>query len=120
VARVTGWATGNGMSADRVVIEVGPALSGKRKEFLALLCDLSVATVVVEHRDRFARFGVDYIEALLSVQDCRLVVEEEAEPEEDLVRDMTGLLACLCARLYGRRAAKNKAAAAMPAIGAAG
>lgn len=78
-----------------------------------------MTAIVVEHRDGFARFGVEYIEAALSAQDRMLVVVEEAELEDDLVRDMTELLTSLCARLYGRRAAKNKAAAAMSAIRAA-
>jgi len=119
VARVTSWATGNGMSVDRVVTEVGSALNGKRKKFLALLRDPAVTAIVVEHRDRFARFGVEDIEAALSAQDRKLVVVEEAELEDDLVRDMTELLTSFCARLYGRRVAKNKAAAAMSAIRAA-
>ena len=119
VARVTSWATGNGMSIDRVVTEVGSALNGKRKKFLALLGDPSVTTIVVEHRDRFARFGAEYIEAALSAQDRKLLVAEEAELQDDLVRDMTELLTSFCARLYGRRAAKNKVAAAMSAIRAA-
>jgi predicted site-specific integrase-resolvase len=119
VARVTNWATASGMSVDRVVTEVGSALNGKRAKFLALLRDPDVTVIVVEHRDRFARFGVEYIEAALSAQQRKLVVVEEAELEDGLVRDMTELLTSFCARLYGRRAAKNKAAAAMNAIRAA-
>ena len=37
VARVTAWATGQEMSVDRVVTEVGSALNGHRRKFLALL-----------------------------------------------------------------------------------
>jgi len=48
---------------DRVVTEVGSALNGHRRKLLALLCDPDVTTVVVEHRDRFARFGAEYVEA---------------------------------------------------------
>ncbi len=40
-----------------VVTEVGSALNGERRKFL--LRDHSVATIVVEHRDRFARFGAE-------------------------------------------------------------
>ena len=54
VARVTRWATENG---HRVVTEVGSALNGNRAKFKRLLSDSSVATIVVEHRDRLARFG---------------------------------------------------------------
>jgi predicted site-specific integrase-resolvase len=52
VARVTEGATGHGMVVDRVVTEVGSALNGHRRKFLALLRDQPVDTVVVEYRDR--------------------------------------------------------------------
>ncbi|WP_440106103.1 IS607 family transposase [Streptosporangium sp. H16] len=100
VARVTAWATGRGISVDRVVTEVGPALNGRRKKFLALLADPQVSTIVVEHRDRFARFGAEYVEAALSAQGRRLLVIDPAEVDDDLVRDVTEILTSLCARLY--------------------
>lgn len=109
VARVTAWATGRGMSVDRVVTEIGSALNGRRKKFLALLADPEVATIVVEHRDRFARFGAEYVEAALSAQGRRLLVADPAEVDDDLVRDVTEILTSLCTRLYGRRSAANRA-----------
>ena len=111
VARVTVWATGQGISVDRVVTEVGSALGGRRKKFLALLRDPSVGTIVVEHRDRFARFAVDYIEAALSAQGRTLAVMDDADVNDELVRDMTEILTSFCARLYGKRAARMMAAA---------
>jgi len=115
VARVTVWATGQGIPMDRVVAEVGSALNGRREKFLALLRDPAVGTIVVEHRDRFARFAVDYIEAALSAQGRRLVVVDNAEVDDDLVRDMTEILTSFCARPYGKRAAANRAARMMAA-----
>lgn len=115
VARVTAWATGRGMSVDRVVTEVGPALNSRRKKFLALLADPQVTTIVVEHRDRFARFAADYVEAALSAQGRHLLVIDPAEVDDDLVRDITEILTSLCARLYGRRAAANRAQRAVAA-----
>ncbi len=115
VARVTVWATGQGMPVDRVVTEVGSALNGRSKKFLALLRDPLVGTIVVEHRDRFARFAVEYIEAVLSAQGRRLVVVDDSEVDDDLVRDMTEILTSFCARLYGKRAAANRAARMMAA-----
>ena len=88
--------------------EVGSALNGKRREFLALLRDESVTTIVVEHRDRFARFGGEYVEAALSAQGRRLLVVDPSEVDGDLVRDVTEILTSLCARLYGRRAAADR------------
>lgn len=66
------------LGIDRVVTEVGSALNGHRKRFLALLRDPAVSTIVVEHRDRFARFGAEYVEAALNAQGRRLLVVDPA------------------------------------------
>ena len=116
VARVTVWATGQKLAVDRVVTEVGSVLNGHRKKFLALLRDPTVTTVVVEHRDRFARFGAEYVEAALAAQGRRLLVVDPAEVDDDLVRDVTQILTWLCARLYGRRAGANRARRAVRAV----
>ena len=116
VARVTAWATGNGLAVGRTVTEVGSALNGRRRKFLALLRDETVSTIVVEHRDRFARFGAEYVEAALAASGRRLLVVDPAEVDDDLVRDVTEILTSLCARLYGRRAAANRAARAVATL----
>ncbi|RAN93463.1 uncharacterized protein GAR05_05547 [Micromonospora saelicesensis] len=115
VARVTVWATSQNLPVDRVVTEVGSALNGHRRKFLALLRDSAVSTIVVEHRDRFARFGAEYVEAALTAQGRRLLVVDPAEIDDDLVPDVTEILTSLCARLYGRRAAANRARRAVRA-----
>ena len=110
VSRVTTWATGRRLPVARVVTEVGSALNGKRRKFLALLEDPTVTTMVVEHRDRFARFGAEYVQASLEATGGRLLVVDPAGVDDDLVRDVTEILTSLCARLYGRRAAADRAA----------
>lgn len=57
VARLTSWATGNGHEVGEVVTEVGSGLNGKRPKLRRVLSDPSATVVVVEHRDRLARFG---------------------------------------------------------------
>src|SRR5258706_11363099 len=121
VARVTTWVTGQNMAVSRVVTEVGSTLNGRRKKLLGLLRDPDATTIVVEHRDRFARFGAEYLEAALAAlaaQGRRLLVVDPAEPagvDDDLVRDVTEILTRLCARLYGRRGAANRASRAVAA-----
>ncbi|MFE9204260.1 IS607 family transposase [Micromonospora sp. NPDC007230] len=105
VARVVTWATGRNLPVSQVVTEVGSALNGHRKKFLALLRDPAVTTIVVEHRDRFARFGAECVEAALAAQGRKLLVVDPAEVDDDLVRDVTEILTALCARLYGGCAA---------------
>jgi putative resolvase len=115
VARLTEWATGQKMSVDEVVVEVGSGMNGQRRKLARLLSDASVTTVVVEHRDRVARFGVEHLEAALSAQGRRIVVvhDGELDDDDDLVRDVTEVLTRLCTRLYGRRGARNRAEKAL-------
>jgi putative resolvase len=113
VARLSEWATGQKLSVDEVVTEVGSGMNGKRRKLARLLSDASVTTVVVEHRDRLARFGVEHLEAALSAQGRRIVVVHDGERDDDLVRDVTEVLTGLCARLYGRRGARNRAEKAL-------
>ena len=68
VARVCAWATLQQIPVDKVVVEVGSALNGHRRKFLALLRDPSVTRIVVEHRDRFCRFGSGHVQAALAAR----------------------------------------------------
>ncbi|GGM23880.1 IS607 family transposase [Micromonospora sonchi] len=115
VARVTEWATGQNIAVSRVVTEVGSALDGRRGKFLALLRDPNVTAIVVERRDRFARFGAECVEAALAASGRRLLVVDPVEVDDDLVRGVTEVLALLYARLYGRRAAASRARRAVEA-----
>ena len=116
VARVTIWATTHDLAVDRVVTEVGSALGGHRGKLLGLLGDPQVATIVVEHADRFARFGAEYVGAVLSASGRRLLVVDPTQVDDDLAGDVTQILTSLCARLYGRRGAAGRAARAVAAI----
>ncbi|MEU9322751.1 IS607 family transposase [Streptomyces canus] len=112
-ARVVSGANGLGLAVAEVVTEVGSGLNGRRRKLHRILTDPQAAVIVVEHRDRLARFGVEHLEAVLSASGRRLVVLDPAETADDLVRDITEVLTSLCAGLYGRRAAENRAARAV-------
>ncbi|MHB1853213.1 MAG: hypothetical protein ACYCU6_13725, partial [Acidimicrobiales bacterium] len=43
----------------------------------------------------------------------RLVVIDPGEVDDDLVQDMTEVLTSFCARLYGKRSARNRAEKAL-------
>jgi putative resolvase len=115
VARVVTWAAGQQLAVDQVVTEVGSGLNGRRAKLRRLLADAQAATIVVEHRDRLARFGVEHLEAALAAQGRRIVVLDPAETSDDLVGDMVEVLTSFCARLYGRRGARNRALRALTA-----
>jgi len=98
------------------VTEIGSGLNGCRRKLMRLLSDPEVTTIIVEHRDRLARFGFEYIEAALMAQGRKIIVMEPGEVKDDLVQDMIELLTSFCARLYGRRSARNRVKKAMEAI----
>lgn len=121
VARVVTEAAGRGLLVAEVVTEVGSGLNGKRRKLHRVLADPDAQVIVVEHRDRLARFGVEHLQAALSATGRELIVLDPEETTDDLVRDMTDVLTAMCARLYGQRAAKNRAARAVAvATGGAG
>jgi putative resolvase len=86
VARVTGWATEHGYEIAQVVTEVSSALDGKRRKFLALLGDPTATVIMVEHRDRFARFGAEYVSAALQAAGRRLVVVDNSDLDPRVTR----------------------------------
>jgi putative resolvase len=109
VARVTEWVTGQGLAVAEVVREVGSGLSGKRPKLRRILSDPSATVIVVEHRDRLARFGVEHLDAALAAQGRRVLVADPGETADDLVRDMIEVVFSMCACLHGRRGARNQA-----------
>lgn len=115
LGRLTTYATENGWPVQQTVSEVGSGLNGKRSKLMKLLADRSITTIIVEHRDRVARFGSEYIEACLQANGRQLVVVDHSEMTDDLVQDMVDVMTSFCARLYGRRSAKNRAQKAVEA-----
>jgi len=102
------------------VTEIGSGLNGHRRKLMRLLSDPDITTIIVEHRDRLARFGFEYIEAALMAQGRKIIVMEPGEVKDDLAQGMIEVLTSFCARLYGRRSAENRVKKAMEAIENAG
>lgn len=109
-----------GIALAATVTEIGSGLNGNRVKLRKLLGDAEVTTIVVEHRDRLAPFGVEHLEAGLAATGRRIVVLNLDEVKDDLVRDMVEVLTSMCARLYGRRSARRRADAAVKAAEMAG
>ena len=96
---------------------LGSVLNGYHRKFLALMRDHWVHRFVVQDRVWFCGFGSEYVQAALSARGRELVVVDAAK-DDDLVRDMTEILTSMCAGLYGKRAAGNRATRALAAAAA--
>ena len=113
--RLKAFALSMGVEAPEIVTETGSGMDDKRRKLKRLLADPTVGMIIVEHRDRLARMNAGLVESALKAQGRRIIVVDDTESDDDLVRDMTDALTSFCARLYGRRAVKDKVQAALRA-----
>lgn len=113
--RLKAFAVNLGVKDAQVVTEIGSGVNDKRPTLNHLLKDPTVATIIVEHRDRLARMNAGLVKSALEASGRRLIVVDDSELNDDLARDVTEVLTSFCACLYGRRAAKHKATAALEA-----
>jgi predicted site-specific integrase-resolvase len=114
VERLKAFAQVQGWQDFEVVAEIGSGLNGKRRKLLRVLKDPTVGRIVVEHRDRLARFGFEMVEAALHASGKRIVVvaahlgeggpKAEGEVKDDLVRDLLKVLTSTCERPMKRSA----------------
>lgn len=114
--RLKAFAVNLGVKDAQVVTEIGSGVNDKRRALNQLLKDPTVVTIIVEHRDRLACMNVGLIESALEASGRRLIVVDDTELDDDLARDMTEVLTSFCARLYGRKSAKQRAQRALEAL----
>ena len=93
-----------------VVKDIGSGLNYKRKGLKAILERASSPdkfTLVVAHKDRLARFGVELIEHILAVNGCQLLVLNDdvrkSDPQRELTEDLLAIIHIFSCRLYGQR-----------------
>ncbi len=116
LGRLSMFAAQHGFHVIKTAKEIGSSLNGQRPHLLRLLQNPVITTIVVEHRDRLARFGSEYIEAALQASGRRVMVVDPTELKDDLVPDVAAVMTSLYARLYGPRAAKKRAQKAVATV----
>jgi len=76
-----------------------------------LCIDGKVSKVIVEHKDRLARFNINYLKKFFESHDVTLEIVEETLPksyENELVEDMLSLISSFSSKIYGKRSAENR------------
>lgn len=107
--RLVSYANAKGYKVDKIVTEIGSGLNDKRPKLEKLLTDKTIDIIVVEHKDRLARFGINYIEKLLSLDNRKIeVVNPQTNERDDLMQDFVSIITSFCARLYGKRRTKRQ------------
>lgn len=116
ISRLVVFANSKKWLIEETVVEIGSALNGRRSKLKKLLLNPNIKIILAEHKDRLMRFGIEFLESALASQGRTLVIIDKEELKDDLVQDMIEVLTSFCARLYGRRSAKNRAEKAMKYI----
>lgn len=107
--RLIDFCNAKGWSTHQNIKEIGSGLNDRRKKLLKVLQEGKATRLVVEHKDRLARFGVPYIEVLCGHMDCDVVILNATNNDrEDLIQDFVSVVTSFCARLYGQRRSKRK------------
>ncbi|MEV0809213.1 IS607 family transposase [Micromonospora sp. NPDC050200] len=108
VAAMQQFCLARGLAVDEWVSEVGGGMDLRREKFLALMDAVDrgeVATLVVAHKDRLARFGFDFLEHVAARNGCEIIVanQESLSPRQELVEDLLAVVHAFSCRLYGLR-----------------
>lgn len=97
-----------------VFIDVGSGLNMRRRgltKLFSLAKSGTIHTLLITHRDRLARFGIDLLERILNDYGVQLIILYQPElqtPQEELVTDLMALLASFSGRVYGMRSHQSK------------
>ncbi len=96
-----------------VIRDIGSGINFKRKGFRTLLERLMQGDklqVVIAHRDRLARFGIDLIQYLIEQNGGELVVLDQTahSPQEELTKDLLAILHVFSSRMRGLRSYRDK------------
>lgn len=81
------------------------------KKLLKMCVEGEIDVVLIEFKDRLARFGLNYIETFLSSYDVEIVAIAQKPPTDvtsELVEDLLSIVTCFAAKLYGHRSQQFK------------
>jgi len=100
----------------RIIQDIGSGLNWKRKGFTSILESVyirDISEVVVLHKDRLCRFGIELVEFIFEKAGCKLLVynkndHHETTAEQELAEDLLSIVTVFVARNNGKRAAIHR------------
>ena len=107
--RLINYANAKGYNVAICVTEIGSGLNDKRPKLEKLLLDKDIDIIIVEHKDRLARFGINYLQKILNLYGRKIEIINEVDTDkEDLIQDFISIITSFCSRIYGQRRSKRK------------
>jgi len=96
-----------------MIDEIASGINEKRKgihKLIKMCFEGKVERILIEYKDRLARFGYEYLDAIF--RNLEVIVEiveiKEKKYEEELAEDIMKILTCYSARYYGARGGRKK------------
>lgn len=106
--RLISYCNAKGYKVDKIITEIGSGLNDTRPKLEKLLLDNSINLIVVENKDRLARFGINYIQKLLEMNGRKIeIINQQENQIDDLMQDFVSIITSFTARLYGKRRSKK-------------
>ena len=103
------FAAAKGYEVKKEVKEIGSGLNDKRPLLEKILVSNDWDILVVEHKDRLARFGINYMSVLLEKLGKKIeIINTVQDSKDDLMQDFVSIITSFTARLYGLRRSKRK------------
>ncbi len=96
-----------------LIDEIASGINEKRNgihKLIKMCFEGKVERVLIEYKDRLARFGYEYLDAIFSNLEIQVEVMEvkDKKYEEELAEDIMKILTCYSARYYGARGGRKK------------
>jgi predicted site-specific integrase-resolvase len=110
--RLVEYAVKNKFNILEIYEEVASGINEHRKQLMKMLDktqDKNVNYVLIEYKDRLARFGFVYLKKLIEMNHCKLIIIEDVKEKslnEEMVEDMISIITSFSARIYGKRGGK--------------
>lgn len=107
--RLRNYSSAKGYKIVQEIQEIGSGLNDKRPKLENLLKSDDWNLLLIEHKDRLARFGINYLKILLEKLDKKIeIINNTDNDKDDLMQDFVSIITSFTARLYGLRRSKRK------------
>lgn len=98
----------------KIISDIGSGLNYSRRgllEVLAMVKEEKISRILVNYKDRLARFGYEMIEEICRLHDVEIQIlnqTDEISSEQELVDDVLSVITVYSAKLYGKRSHRNQ------------
>jgi putative resolvase len=111
--RLENYARDHNYTIVNVYQEVASGINENRQQLHRMLTRIQkreVGLIIIEYKDRLARFGYPYLEQYCLSHGVSIITMEQQEKKtmnEEMVQDMISIITSFSARLYGQRGARK-------------